>query len=67
MQDKDARKRLIHHAFTLIELVASLTILSSLLVTTVSLVTLAQKSNERVQASQMYRQQINRFAEMGHL
>ena len=62
MQDKDERKRLIHRAFTLIELVASLTILSSLLVTTVSLVTLAQKSNERVQVSQMYRQQISRFA-----
>ena len=50
-------------AFTLLEAVISMTVISSTMVIAVSLVTLAQRSTEQVNSSRRFRQQVRQFSE----
>ena len=55
-------RRGLRSAFTLIEAVISMTIISSTMVTAVGLVTLAQQSSDQINASRLFRRQVQRFA-----
>ncbi|MDA9858988.1 type II secretion system GspH family protein [Rubripirellula sp.] len=51
-------------AFTLIEILVSLVILSSLMGSALGLLTLVQRSNERATSNRLFRQQVRAFAKM---
>ncbi|MDA9777806.1 type II secretion system GspH family protein [Rubripirellula sp.] len=59
-----SNRRFTRPAFTLIETVVSLVILSSLMGSAFGLLTLVQRSNERATSNRMFRQQVRAFAKM---
>ena len=59
-----SNRRFTRPAFTLIETVVSLVILSSLMGSAFGLLTLVQRSNERATSNRMFRQQVRAFAKI---